>query len=600
MPPEDYSFSFNAFSCVGLSIYFLDLPFGIRSGDLRKKTRRNKSMNIAPDSKIYFLQNIKLDDGYINTLNWSTLADQERYFRSNTYVFVDALSYIRYADGVIRIKGSMRTFYKCNYMMFQNTSFENKWFYAFIKKIEYVNNSTVEITYDIDVFQTWFAVPRFNNVFVEREHVADDAVGKHTLDEGIPTGYMVSFGGGKKFKISSPYGSTLDDNMCTILETTFKIEREGEINAELDYLGGTIRGTNMSVFKHIQRGELAIVLGWINNRGLGDGIVAMYMFPEALLKLKEISRTLKYLDGTTSDITYYTISDVIDDLPAQVAFSGKLLNYIPKNNKLLCYPYCFAYASNGSGKNIVLKYEFDAKEGNIFEANYCAQPSANGTLMAQLRLKDQDVYMFEIPIGGFPQVAYSYDKYSDYLALNQNKLEFQKMQMGVNSVTGAISSGVGGATSGFATGGVYGAIAGAALGVGTSVWQSVQGFSQIDASLADMDAQPNGLVRSAQTSDTLLLQKRYGLMLHQMCIRPEYAKIIDDFFSRYGYKVSALKTPSITTRKNWNYIQTVGATIPAEMPADVESKICSILDRGITFWHNPETMLNYDADNTPA
>ena len=145
-------------------------------------------MNIAPDSKIYFLQNIKLDEGYINTLNWSTLADQVRYFRSNTYVFVDALSYIRYADGVIRIKGAMRTFYKCNYMMFQNTSFENKWFYAFIKKIDYVNNSTVEITYDIDVFQTWFAVPRFNDVFVEREHVADDTVGLHTIDEGIPTG----------------------------------------------------------------------------------------------------------------------------------------------------------------------------------------------------------------------------------------------------------------------------------------------------------------------------------------------------------------------------------------------------------------------------
>ena len=44
-------------------------------------------MNIAPDSKIYFLQNIKLDDGYINTLNWASLADQERYFISNTYVF---------------------------------------------------------------------------------------------------------------------------------------------------------------------------------------------------------------------------------------------------------------------------------------------------------------------------------------------------------------------------------------------------------------------------------------------------------------------------------------------------------------------------------
>ena len=172
--------------------------------------------------------------------------------------------------------------------------------------------------------------------------------------------------------------------------------------------------------------------------------------------------------------------------------------------------------------------------------------------------------------------------------------------MGVNSITGAVSLGVAGAVTGFKAGGVYGAVAGAALGVGNSIWQSIQGFSQISAEKADIDAQPNGLVGSAQTPDTLLLQDRYALMFHQMCIRPEYAKIIDDFFSRYGYKVSALKTPSITTRKNWNYIQTVGATIPAEMPAEVESKICSILDRGITFWHHPETMLDYSKDNTPA
>ena len=220
--------------------------------------------------------------------------------------------------------------------------------------------------------------------------------------------------------------------------------------------------------------------------------------------------------------------------------------------------------------------------------------------MAQLDLNDQSESFFEIPIGGFPQVAYSYDKYSDYLALNQNKLEFQKTQMTVNAITGAISSGVGGATSGVAAGGGVGAVAGAAVNVGKSAWQSIQGFSQISAEQADIDAQPNGLVGSAQTPDTLVLQNRFGLTFYQVCIRPEYAKIIDDFFSRYGYKVSALKTPSITTRKNWNYIQTVGATIPTEMPADVESKICSILDRGITFWHNPETMLDYSQDNTPA
>ena len=553
-------------------------------------------MNIVPDSKIYFLQNIKLDDGYINTLNWASLEEQERYFRSNTYVFVDALSYIRYADGVIRIKGSMRTFYKCNYMMFQNTSFENKWFYAFIKKIDYVNNSTVEITYDIDVFQTWFAVPRFNDVFVEREHVADDTVGKHTIDEGIPTGYPISFGE-QMFTVG---GSKNIDALCIVLETTFQLIGDGSISSSLSWLGGVLKGTYISVFKKTEINSFTKVMGWINNRGLGDGIVAIYLFPEVLLEMTEVTTGLTYTDGTVIEIPFFRITELKKYVTAAVSFSQKIEGYTPKNNKLLCYPYCFAYASNGSGKNTTLKYEFDTVGDNIFAARYFAQPGANGTLMAQLSLEGQNASFFETPIGGFPQVAYSYDKYSDYLALNQNKLELQKTQMTVNAITGAISSGVGGATSGFAAGGVVGAVAGAALGVGKSVWQSVQGFSQISAEKADIDAQPNGLVGSAQTPDTLVLQERFGLMFHQICIRPEYAKIIDDFFSRYGYKVSALKTPSITTRKNWNYIQTVGATIPAEMPAEVESKICSILDRGITFWHHPETMLDYSQDNTPA
>ena len=553
-------------------------------------------MNIAPDSIIYFLQNIKLDDGYINTLNWASLEDQERYFKSNAYFTEDALSYVRYADGVIRVKGNIRVFYKCNYMMFKNTSFENKWFYAFIKKVDYVNNSTVEITYDIDVFQTWFAVPRFNDVFVEREHVADDTVGLHTLDEGIPTGYPISFGE-QMFTVG---GSKNIDALCIVLETTFQLIGDGSISSSLSWLGGVLKGTYISVFKKTEINSFTKVMGWINNRGLGDGIVAMYLFPEVLLEMTEVTTGLTYTDGTVIEIPFFRITELKKYVTAAVSFSQKIEGYTPKNNKLLCYPYCFAYASNGSGKNITLKYEFDTIGDNIFAVKYFAQPGANGTLMAQLSLKDQNTSFLETPIGGFPQVAYSYDKYSDYLALNQNKLEFQKTQMTVNAITGAISSGVGGATSGFTSGGVVGAVAGAALGVGKSVWQSVQGFSQISAEKADIDAQPNGLVGSAQTPDTLVLQERFGLMLHQMCIRPEYAKIIDDFFSRYGYKVSSLKTPSITTRKNWNYIQTVGATIPAEMPAEVESKICSILDRGITFWHHPETMLDYSKDNTPV
>ena len=50
---------------------------------------------------------------------------------------------------------NVEALYNCNYLAFQNASFGGKWFYAFIDSVEYVNNVTSEVTYTIDVMQTW-------------------------------------------------------------------------------------------------------------------------------------------------------------------------------------------------------------------------------------------------------------------------------------------------------------------------------------------------------------------------------------------------------------------------------------------------------------
>ena len=82
-----------------------------------------------------------------------------------------------------------------------------------------------------------------------------------------------------------------------------------------------------------------------------------------------------------------------------------------------------------------------------------------------------------------------------------------------------------------------------------------------------------------------------------MSIRPEYARIIDGYFSAYGYKVNTIKIPNVTGRTNWNYVKTVGCYIDADIPQEDLQEIKNLFDKGITFWHNPLTFRDYSQSN---
>ena len=86
----------------------------------------------------------------------------------------------------------------------------------------------------------------------------------------------------------------------------------------------------------------------------------------------------------------------------------------------------------------------------------------------------------------------------------------------------------------------------------------------------------------------------------RMSITAEYAKIIDDYFTRFGYGIKRLKVPNRSSRPHWNYVKTAGCTISANVPADDERKICGIYDKGITFWKNGSEVGNYALNNSPS
>ena len=125
-----------------------------------------------------------------NQINFSSKNAQYLYFNSLPHLDVDNFTYQR-KDGIIRYPENIDDIITYNYVMYKNKAYSDKWFYAFITKMEYVNDQLTLITIKTDVYQTWQFDMIWKRSFIEREHVNDDTVGINTVPEMLETGDYV-------------------------------------------------------------------------------------------------------------------------------------------------------------------------------------------------------------------------------------------------------------------------------------------------------------------------------------------------------------------------------------------------------------------------
>jgi hypothetical protein len=69
-----------------------------------------------------------------------------------------------------------------------------------------------------------------------------------------------------------------------------------------------------------------------------------------------------------------------------------------------------------------------------------------------------------------------------------------------------------------------------------------------------------------------------------MSIKSEYAKIIDNYFDMFGYKVCRVKEPNTNHRAKYWYTKTIDANIDGGVPGKDLQKIKEAYNNGITFW----------------
>ena len=84
-----------------------------------------------------------------------------------------------------------------------------------------------------------------------------------------------------------------------------------------------------------------------------------------------------------------------------------------------------------------------------------------------------------------------------------------------------------------------------------------------------------------------------------MRLKDENMKIIDEYFSRFGYKINRIKKANLTGRPIFNFVEIGGDDVIGygAVPSKYMEIINNACRKGITIWHNHSNIGNYNLDN---
>lgn len=532
------------------------------------------------------LLNVPLENDYLHTLYFSSKTAQYNYFVGRTVRSHDSFSYIR-KDKIIRYDKDYDDLLGCNYLMYKNKAYSDKWFYAFITKIEYVNDGVSYIYFETDVIQTWMFDYTVKSSFVEREHVSDDSIGLHTFPEGLETGpYKCNSVNKQKDLLYYSY----------IMACTVDLNDEDGILQSQKYngVGGAVYNGLYSGIRYyaLNTTELNRAIKALAEAGKSDAITSIFVAPSMMFDSK-----------LPKDGTYPIVETSADE--SKIGWTGNALGvdyvqnkkpvkidgYTPKNKKLLTYPFCYMLMSNNSGASAVYKYELfknpDDDSVCPFDIRGTVTPGFSIRLVPQYYNGADRNNEEGLNLGKYPICGWNTDVYTNWLTQNG-------INIGISLVTSAAQI-IGGAV----------ALAGSGVSAGASgvvgAGALISGITSVSNTLAEVNKQsfaPPQAEGNVNSGDITFASGDLTFTAYQMTIKKEYAQIIDNFFSMFGYKVNRVKVPEKNHRKNYWYTKTIDVNIDGAIPMEDMKKIKECYNRGITFWKNSSNIQNYSIDNS--
>lgn len=511
----------------------------------------------------FWLVNVPLDIDNAHTYYFSSKEEQFDYFTTTLYGIkhYKDLNYQR-KDHKIKIPAPYDEVSKYNYVVYKNNATSSeRTYYSFIKEYIYINNECTEIVIETDPIQTYLFDYVVGDSFIEREHVNDDTPGKHTQPENLETGEYVC----QAYKDDEMLKEYVYILLVTEYEETLESGSKQWIVADNSIYGGIPQGYSFLVFtdKLALSNEIRKY-----DSGKVDAIVGAIILPTGILKNWNGG---KHLEFSTTPTTY----EFFVDKPT------KVLNYTPKNKKLLTYPYQSLVVSNNAGTSNILYFEHFSEEKASFKVS--GIPVIGGSIKCvPTNYKKREENEEEgIMCGKFPTLSWSADLFTNWCTQNA-------VNIALDVGSGTLTALVGGALlfTGVGTSVGAGMLAGGVMSVGKEIGQ-----------IYEHHFTPNSARGNLNGGDINTSNKTNTFHFLTMSIKEEYAKIIDRYFTMYGYKVSRLGKPLTNHRSRYWYTKIIDPFITGNIPHDELNKIKKAYFNGITFWRKETTFRDYTDDN---
>lgn len=537
------------------------------------------------DNEIILCKGIKLDRNYENVLSYSE-SDMVNLCRNNAIYQADKYNFMEKANNKIVVSHPYSSAMYSNYVAFKNPRFGNKWIFAWVTDVKLINIGSTEITFEVDVWSTWYSRFSVGKAFIEREHVEDDTVGKHTIPEGLETGEYIS-------QIKN--NSQSDPNLSNMYYLSEVVIIAGVTNPGLGL--AVISNTHQNLYNGVYSGLYYLAFKTardfsnyklaVNDAGVisEDNIVTLFVAPNSLTGLIQTSyHHYGSGDGLRYEFDMAVVpSSNYEQNMGDIGYpkADHLDNdYFPVNKKLLTFPYCFLNVTNNAG--VVHDYHYELFNGNscgfnlrgaigvgcsikMYPIDYAVKGESSDTLENKL---------FSIDGGKLPTCSWQNDAYINWLTSNA-------VNLGLNVASDLVN-----VSAGIVTGNAMGIIGG------------FGGIANTMASVYQHSLQPPTAKGGINQGD-LTFAQRNTFNTYPMTIKKEYAIVIDRYLSRFGYKVNEVKQPNLNSRREFNFIKVGGMDelIHGDIPSTDLEKINEICRKGVTIFHNYNNIGNYTISN---
>lgn len=567
----------------------------------------------TPNSEVRFLH-IPIEMDMKNQLTFNNKEEQAKYFASHEVARYEKVNYIR-KNSIIRLNKNVDDCYNFNYVMYRNTDYTNKWFYAFVTNVEFITRGNTAVQIATDPWQTWQFDVKYYQSFVKREmcNVSDDYPGFNLIPEGLETGEY-KIGGTAEFDNLEPVwvvaylGNTWNSSGTDIPIGDGGYIANGIAQSVTFIICTTLDAYN-SVIGQLQTDE---------NRS--QYILSCFSVPKLAVQ--------DYLNSSTAildiDNAYvYIQGNTYNQAPVQktlVSLPNNLDGYIPINQKLRTYPYIYLGFNPVNGQSKIYRYENFTNNTPIFNLISEVNPNPSIYFIPQNYRGANGNSMSDIAsVSGYPTLSSRNDYFNSWIATSmptmKNNLAQTQSSYNVNRLATGIQGALGGAstignmvnssqkenTTGMdMANAVTGLVSNSLSAAQNIVNQDINYEYHVKGMLAQIETQkmlPDNANLSSSNATLIGYNVFDKNIFSRYTIKNQFAKRIDKYFNMYGYETDELKIPNLNNRPNWNYVQTVGINITAPIPQLDLLQIKAMFNDGVTLWHNPNTFGDYSQNN---